>query len=90
MDPTTLPPEAQSWLMENVPAATFWLAVMAVARVWWMSTASHVCELISNILRIADKFADNGLDVRLTITNIDGGVKCPKPDTGNREDPDGR
>lgn len=84
MDPTALSPEVVAAVTAVVPNATFWLFALGVGWKWWGSMASHMCEFIAASLKIADKFADNGLDVRLTITNID----APPTERTNREEED--
>lgn len=94
MDPTTVPPEVvNAFLMEagkSLPSAGFWIPVLGA--LWWGGKAQvkHLCDLVTQALVIADKFADNGLDVRLTITNLDGDVPAKrKPAAKPKEAADG-
>ena len=83
MDPTSVPPELTAWVVANMPNGVFWLSVAGVLATWWRSAASHLCEFIAKTLAIAEKFAENGLDVRLQITNLDGD---PPEKRTNREE----
>jgi hypothetical protein len=93
MDPAAVPPELMdAFVMEVVkrlPNAGFWLSALGVLWAAWRSASSHLCDLVKQSLTIAEAFAKNGIDVRLTVTNIDGDVvKPPRKRTpkGDSED----
>ena len=63
MDPTSLSPEELaeavafgSMLLERGPSGIF-----------WKSVSKHLCEAIPQALSIVDKFANNGIEVRLKL-----------------------
>jgi hypothetical protein len=76
MDPTAVDPALVDLLVkalvQSVPDAGFWAALLGVGTVAWRSAAGHLCEFVAKALVIAEKLADKGIDVRLTVTNIDG------------------
>jgi len=74
MDPTSLSPEELaeavafgSMLLERGPSGIFWLTVLGTVWAWWKSVSKHLCEAIPQALSIMDKFANNGIEVRLKL-----------------------
>lgn len=82
MDPNAIPPEVYNLLLakavESVPNAGFWLAVFGSAGMALRSAATHLCKMVAEGLVIADKLATKGIDVRLSITHLDGDPPAPK------------
>lgn len=76
--------EAGEWL----PRAALLAVLLATVWRWWTSAASHVCDLLTDIFRVVEKIADNGLVIRLQVTYEDTLSPEPPPNNGNREDLD--